>query len=545
MDPNAVTALADQLGAPTLAYLLGVETDTPEDTRLISGDGLTEAQRRAVTLMHTIRRVRIDPAHPQAYLMWSWLLVQPSGIEGKALGTVVREWSGATVPDIHPATPTLEHALQRIAVDAYPSLLMLDHFESAHGTGPSLRLRDHPLHDTFLAAAEADQTLRPLLTVGTEHGHEADLLYRSTGNGMTFSPTLFAEQLITATWTLMQLDDVTPAVRQLPTAVTRTLGQPRKALRDETTVPARTGFAGILLPETVKSAEFGWSTLRPSDSRDSLFAELAGLSGSTSTNNDGGATTTINFAGDLVLEFTTRYAMRVQRRNFDEPWPPALQRTAEDIDTATETIRLGLLLSTGESNWSIYPSWRAVVEPLSFGRTVGWEDPSRASGLQPTRLTEAQVCDWEKWVALVHEHRTNIRVGVRRMLLAINDRTRPEDVLVDAVIVWENLFGVREETTESVTDALACLLNPTGPARNAAKIAYRKIYKLRSEIVHGALKADNWTLQRTATEAVAVSVAALQELFENRHDLLHITSSERRNAAARATRAPSAATGTH
>jgi len=533
MEPNPLETLAHQLGRPALTYLLGLDADDHNDSLLDTDDALTPRQHEGVALLQAIKLFRLGPTQTQPQHMWSWVLIQPSGTEKKALGTAVRETSGGKVLEPSPGTPALESLVLRIAVDSYASLLIQDHFRSEKGFGPSVTLREHPLHDAFLEAALADAALKPLFTIEGDEEQVKPLLYRSTGHAMTFIPTLFTEQLINAAWTLAHLTSARPTPSELATATTRSLGRLRKALRTEVTVPTRLGLAGVLLPKNIASVDFGWARLRTTDSRDSDFAPMTGLNGGTSTSDQTGTTTAISFAGDLVLQFNTRYAMRIRNQGFDEPWIPALKRTSEDVDNAAETIRLGLILSTGDPRWSIYPSWRAVAEPLSFGATLGWNDPSLASGVVPTRLTTSQVSDWKRWVSLVHDHREHIGVGVRRMLLAINERKYPEDVLLDAVIVWENLFGIKDGTTEGVTDALAHLLTPPGPARETAKGRYRRVYKIRSDIVHGARKIDNWTLNHVGAEAVAVSIAALQEMFANRQDLLQMASSLRRNVAVR------------
>ena len=524
--------LADQLGRPALTYLLGIDTDDNSDSHLDTDDALTASQQEGVALLQAIKLFRLGSPQTQPQHMWTRVLVQPSGT-GKTLGTAVRDISGGKVLEPSPGTPALESLILRMAVDSYASLLIQDHFRSENTFGPSVTLREHPLHDAFLEAAQADSKLKPLFAIAGDEEQVQHLLYRSTGHAMTFIPTLFAEQLVNAAWTLAHLTSARPTPSELVTATTRSLGRLRKALSAEVTVPARLGLAGILLPEGIESVDFGWASLRTTDGRDSDFAHMTGLTGGTSTSDETGATTAISFAGDLVLQFKTRYAMRIRNQGFDEPWIPALKRTSEDVDNAAETIRLGLILSTGDPRWSIYPSWRAIAEPLSFGGTVGWNDTSLASGVQPTRLTTTAVSDWTHWVSLVHDHREHIGVGVRRMLLAINERKHPEDVLLDAVIVWENLFGIKDGTTEGVTDALAHLLRSPGPARETAKRRYRRIYKIRSDIVHGARKIDNWTLNHVGTEAVAVSIAALQEIFANRQDLLQMASSLRRNVAVR------------
>jgi len=533
MNTEALQTLRNQLGQPALSYLVGLDPADADD--FTADTEFTAAQKAVLELLDTTRQVRIVADSDTAYLTWAWLLTGPCGIDDRALGTALRELAGGIVPQVDARTPPLERTLMRIATDAYPALLIQNSFAASRGAMPLLSLHSHPLHDAFQSAADSDQQLHRLIAIGAEPGHEEDLLYRSTGNGMTFSPTLLVDQLINAAWALAQLDILTPTVSQLTTEATRTLGRTRRALRGGTTVPALVGFTGVLLPENSGPVMFGSARLRPTDGRDDPFSRMTGLTGGTSTYDNHGEVTSLTYAGDLVLEFEAPFAFTIRQQAADEPWPAASMQTARAFDTVTENLRLGLLLSSARSAPSVYPTWRAVLEPLSVGRAIGWDDPARAVGLHPTRLTDSDVAAWQDWTDRVIAHRQHISIAVRRMLLAVNDRTRPEDVILDAVIVWENLFGVDERngTTEAVTDALACLLHSNEPDRDDAKRRYRSIYRRRSDIVHGARTLDDRTLRSSASDAVSVAVAALRHLFEHRPDILALTTSTRRNAAAR------------
>lgn len=535
MDADTLLGLGAQLGQPVLAYLLGFAS--PRTDVLATASGFTPAQEAVLDVLRVTQQVRIreDDEHP--HLTWSWLLVGPSGQEDRALGTALRDFAGGNVPAVDSVTTPLNRALTQMAIDAYPSLLLQESFAASQGAMPLLSLRNHSLHARFQSFAGSNRRLRPLMTIGSERGRDEDLLYRSTGNGMSFAPSLLAEQLINAAWAVEQLETETPSSSDLASRTIDMLDRTRRALHSTADVPARIGFTGVLLPEHTDSVAFGSARLRAANTRDTPFARMTGLDGGTSTTNGDGVRTSLTYAGDLVLELSTPFSFTIGRRTQNEPEVPSSPHTAQELDTVTENLRIGLLLSNNQRTPSVYPTWRAVLEPLNFGRSVGWEDPGRAVGLHPTRLTAAELAGWQTWEERVRTHRQHIGIAVRRLLLAVNDRTRPEDALLDAVIVWENLFGVRGATTEGVTDALASLLHRTDPERDAAKKRYRAIYSRRSDIVHGARTFHNATVQTTAADAITVSLLALRHLFEHRHDILALRTSKQRNSAARERRA--------
>jgi hypothetical protein len=59
-------------------------------------------------------------------------------------------------------------------------------------------------------------------------------------------------------------------------------------------------------------------------------------------------------------------------------------------------------------------------------------------------------------------------------------------MLVDAVIVWENVFDAKQETTMRVTSSLAWLLGDSVQDKQAKQRTYKTIYELHSGIVHGS-----------------------------------------------------------
>jgi hypothetical protein len=117
------------------------------------------------------------------------------------------------------------------------------------------------------------------------------------------------------------------------------------------------------------------------------------------------------------------------------------------------------------------------------------------------------------------------------MLQAVAERNSPENVLVDAVIVWENLFGASQETTLRISTALAWLLGKDASDREGLQKKFKSLYALRSGIVHGSARVKVGEIPAASKETVAISLSVLRELFENRPHLLAVASSEARGNA--------------
>jgi len=285
----------------------------------------------------------------------------------------------------------------------------------------------------------------------------------------------------------------------------------------EVNVETAIGFAGILPPEGM-IIELGWGRLRRANDQD--FAHLpSGLAGKLSHTAEDGTSTNIDYAGDLVLETSIPYKIRVTADDADE-WPPSEWAT---IERRVEVLTLGGLLAF--ERWprvALVPTWRIVFDPLAHGPLLSWSDPRGGPGLTPYALDEGQMALLTDWVRRVHDgRRRSIEVSIRRFISAVTQRKDPVDGLVDAAIVWENLFGTRQgEATLRISASLAWLLEDTPAKREARYGQIAKLYGVRSDVVHGNRFVPSEEAAEANRIAIEATAAALRVLFSARQDLL-------------------------
>lgn len=245
-----------------------------------------------------------------------------------------------------------------------------------------------------------------------------------------------------------------------------------------------------------------------------------------------GQITKISHHGDIVLELDVPYTISLDRSDDEQWWLPGKMATLARINEAVENLRLGLLLSKPSDRYTIVQSWTSIADPMDPWNGLSYANESAFFSLRPAQLGEVELGEWVRWANLVDDHRTSsVSVSIRRMLMASSERSNPEDILVDAVMVWENLFGCDFDTTKKITGALAVLLSPEG-GRSSEKFdrqkSYKRIYGLRSRVVHGVPGLDLMEVGDGAQEAVDVSISALREIFGEQHYLLAIDSSDKR-----------------
>lgn len=159
-----------------------------------------------------------------------------------------------------------------------------------------------------------------------------------------------------------------------------------------------------------------------------------------------------------------------------------------------------------------------MLDPLQPGTGLSWRNPQEPPRYTPVQLTVPQAAEWGKWAQRVGGLRTpTVAVAIRRMLAAVAERNTTEDVLVDVVIVLENLVGAKTETMLRVCSSLAWLLGSDKEVRLTQQGAFKKMYELRSKLVHGDASPDRKKVAESSRDAVKVSLMRCIQCPVNSH----------------------------
>jgi hypothetical protein len=401
------------------------------------------------------------------------------------------------------------------------------------GVGPEISrtIFSHPAQADLQATVLADPTLANLYSAGTTGSDRSGFVYRNTGQGGGVYLLTFGSQQISLAYAWASLESSQPTIEEVADKLKLSVGIIRRAIRGEAaSVPMRVGLAGVLLPDGLDQVDLGWATLRRAAETDRTIAERTGIAGKLQAAGPDGAVVTIDFAGDVVLALEVPYKIILGEIKPSGTWPPELTAMQVTVAQDTESLRLALALALKRDQPAlIVLSWQLTIDPFAIAAFPGWNDTRRTPNLVPRQLTADQVDAWAMWTQRVKTRRTpSNAVAVRRMLQALGERHNHEDVLVDAVVVWENLFGASSETTMRICTALAWLLGSNSADRAKRQSQYKKLYALRSNIVHGSSRVASDKVNKAAHETVQISLSALRELFEHRPELLAEKTSEDR-----------------
>ena len=186
-----------------------------------------------------------------------------------------------------------------------------------------------------------------------------------------------------------------------------------------------------------------------------------------------------------------------------------------ELRRRTMSLQFGLLAWAVESghespiNVLATSSWSLL--PLS--QTQPPFPLSQAGNVHTTRLDAEDLNVVADLVEEVGEVTPRLDVALSRMIRVGSERRDPVDALIDAVVAWENMVGSKAETTFKVCAALAWLLEPDDEGKRVALFSKaKKIYALRSDLVHGSVDADPDLAPEYGQEALAIAVRAFRRI---------------------------------
>lgn len=533
--------LSHHLGPRLLSYLLDIDVKSAEacDDELSNE---LEGSSRGLALA-TLKKARDDVESVEygddisisRAEIWTTWFMQRSGHES-VMATRLHECSVGR-KDERGATDTVEGCLAQIVQDLYAGLVIYSRTEDkAKAKTPwGYWCFQHPLKREFDRLVMQDSDLRHLFLGSNETPKFTGWNTRSTGLSGTNDLLLFAGNIIGSGLKIAQFSGDPLTVDGIVAGALMSVAMIRLSLQGEdVSIPVRVGFSGILLPDGCNTIEMTGGIIRATREEDRYFwcGTPLDSSGGASMRTADGQITKISHHGDIVLELDVPYTISLDRSDDEQWWLPGKMATLARINEAVENLRLGLLLSKPSDRYTIVQSWTSIADPMDPWNGLSYANESAFFSLRPAQLGEVELGEWVRWANLVDDHRTSsVSVSIRRMLMASSERSNPEDILVDAVMVWENLFGCDFDTTKKITGALAVLLSPEG-GRSSEKFdrqkSYKRIYGLRSRVVHGVPGLDLMEVGDGAQEAVDVSISALREIFGEQHYLLAIDSSDKR-----------------
>jgi Apea-like HEPN len=513
--------LADTFGTQLLAYLCAADEEAITH-RLEGQVAFGQTQEQVLAQLLTLATQLAATAAEDNVPIALRLDVLGRFVEsaGTSIANALRLQAGGQIDLAIPDDP-VAGPLALLLRDAFPLMLIPGErtFSHLHLTGA---VWTSPYRKAFEEAVLADADLSRLFVEESEGGDWRSMVYRSTGSGGGLQLGLLADLLLTNAWWLGRLNGDCGRDALAGTLVSL-LDLLRRATRGEPCeVKALVAFTGIVL-DGVDEMQLPFGVLRSVRDHERELAPPS-LEGHISHKYGAGDGVTASYAGDVVLEATVEYRLKVEPQNFDTftAWPSDL-RSFERLEANLDSIRLASLLAgDAEAMLTLVPTWRMVFDPLSWGPLRSWSDPRTGPSIAPRGMTATAAEELAAWTQAVHTHRrSSFDIAIRRTISASASRVDQLDALVDLVIAWENLFGSGQgESTLRVSAALGWLLGSTAEQREEIQAKAAKVYALRSAVVHANRVVTPEEAVKALSVAQRLTLAALRVLFRERTDLL-------------------------
>lgn len=333
----------------------------------------------------------------------------------------------------------------------------------------------------------------------------------SSGNGGTFQLATLPSSLVVNSFELMRMRGEL-SLKAFAEATEYTVNIIRHCIKGEiVNVPVFLGFNNISV-DKVGEMKTEWGILRP------ITEGISGLAPiSTSTTNIDGETYNLGF----VLESTYPYKV-----NFGEAvkakFPKELEETKVWLDKVVENISLSFSLACERvPAVGISPSWTIKFNPLGHGTSVSWNSAQNSPARFHILEKEKELDELLKWSNLLKNvEDSKIRIALRRILSAINQRNDPIDGFIDTVIAWENLFGGNAELKFRISVSIAKLLGNNEVEKLELQKLAGKYYDERSNLVHGTKEITHEQAIEYRDKALDIVLKAVRKLYLERVELI-------------------------
>ena len=146
-----------------------------------------------------------------------------------------------------------------------------------------------------------------------------------------------------------------------------------------------------------------------------------------------------------------------------------------------QKLRFAVVFSS-LSNRGPVPTFFEIGFPLVHPGNYSLSDQHPGNYILIDETIKAELVEW--YNILNNKDLKRVQTPLKRLQYAIFERSNPEDAIVDAIIAWEGMFSEAFETTFKVTGSMAKFLR-SGTKREELFGLLKKLYKLRSDLVHG------------------------------------------------------------
>ncbi|MFT5421245.1 MAG: hypothetical protein ACI9D5_002000 [Candidatus Endobugula sp.] len=520
LNPDDIPIHVKALGTQLLSYIL----DLPENEIQIlieKGGNITPERAQAIITLQGFTNQIVSQRTRNQVLEDGDLMHMSTAIaqDGHHIFNNIRR-EIIKKPVIKQYTDPLMQALSQICVECFPVfmlpkkrnnfgfMLIIPHFRGA-------------LKKEFCDALLNDPDISGIFPEKEDYMKNSYQIYTSTGRGGGVQICGFYRLLIENSYTLMRMRNKF-SVEDLLDSAEENLAMIRKAIRGEKfKVPIILCFKGAWLSsDAVITAFNGTITSLHDGIKDIIYPQ--GLPPGFNDQKHAG----FIYISEVDYKINIMDKMPV---NAVGKWPDGLLYDAEKTEEIAKNISFSFLMAINrEELISVEKISSFIFDPLIYGNSTSW-NMYKNNICTPIEMTEQEgqnIIEWCNTVSKISD--AKFLLAKRRLQSALTERENPIDGLIDCVIGLENLFGERSEISFSVAIAASKLLEKDLSKRKETFLDVKKIYGLRSKIIHGGdniLNHDEMMVRRN--QAASYLIQCFRKLYLEHEELLQLTSAER------------------
>ncbi len=516
MTQISIPLFVKNMGHRIVSYILNLSEEDAENVlnnNIEISDERTQILQQFIDICKHFRMQGIDQPDVDFLVFHS---LPGIFLEGQHIFNIWHEQMGGKV-EIQSSDDPIVEIINKIVSKLYPLFLIKmigtpNFFNKMHNHILS-SIYSLPEYRLLCSALKKDPVFLSIFDkVGDNEINTTGSYMASSGNGGTMQLATFPSTLVVNSFELMRMRGEF-SLESFANATEYTVSTIRQCIKgDVVNVPVFLGFNNISV-DKVGEIKTEWGILRP------ITEGISELTpNNTSTTNIDGKTYNLGFVLESTYPYKVNFGEAIKKAKF----PKELNEATVQLNKITENLSLSFSLACERvPAVGMSSAWTVKFNPLSHGTSISWNSvqnsPARFHILENGKELD-ELLKWSDLLKNVED--SKIRIALRRILSAINQRNDPIDGFIDTVIAWENLFGGNAELKFRISVSIAKLLGNNEAEKLELQKMVSEYYDTRSKLVHGVKEITPEQAIEYRDNALDIALKAIRKLYLERVELI-------------------------
>lgn len=524
--------LFEIIGVHAVSYLLNISI--AQATEIKDYHNLAQlSQRQTETLLHLVALQKSLPedSFPTEMSRIAWVTYLTKITQGSTTANVLRSHSGCTLETADRGQTDAHGIIRSVVADFYIAAMVdISDWKSFPKASRVVNWYHHPQRPLFESHILSNRNIAKLFSEKNDASGHFGYTTRNTGRGGTNQLSQLVPSIIESALhaIVMKNDEISlsglqsESIRQFEIIL-------EASKQNHPELPVVMGISSCSLPESFSGFIFSIGELRranhPANTTKYSDPQEDPFFGESSLSNQ-------NYAPDeLILHTSIPYTISVGNPKIEEQRHDRLIE-AKELSDIQSIIHLGSILSDEHEVGFLHVSRVSLSDPLGSPIDVYFPTPEGSLLNAQRLLSEEEVSSWEYWTEQVSSRYSDaIQIPVQKTIDAASPFRQASDKLIDAVVVWESLFGGKGEISFKISLSIAWTLHPKANEEEERNDLYREvkgIYSIRSKVVHGTPLKASEDIWKYAFRATSISLQLMREFLRHESSIFDFKEAEKR-----------------